>query len=162
MRIRAYAKIGISTDPELTPTSMAGRQRDRPKLLRQALLDHGTHANKPIDLATIPLRLVGVISCRPPHEKSIYKGRTMKECLVDVLNASNTVLHVFPIAVEDESGNPKAVEPEREALRLAALMQLVPETETAGMHARQHVSRGGQLAAYGDVLEHRQLVGLRL
>ncbi len=79
----------------------------------------------------------------------------MKECLVDVLNASNTVLHVFPIAVEDESGTPKAVEPEREALRLAALMQLVPETETAGMHARQHVSRGGQLAAYGDVLETR-------
>ena len=79
----------------------------------------------------------------------------MKECLIDVLNASNTVLHVFPIVVEDESGTPKAMEPEREALRLAALMQLVPETETAGMHARQHVSRGGQLAAYGDVLETR-------
>lgn len=79
----------------------------------------------------------------------------MKECLVDVLNANNTVLHVFPIALEDENGNLKTTEPEREALRLAALMQLVPETETAGMHARQHVSRGGQLAVYGDVLETR-------
>ncbi len=79
----------------------------------------------------------------------------MKTCLVDVLNARDTVLHVFPIPVEGEDGTPKAVNPEREALRLAALMQLVPETETAAMHARQHVSRGGQLTPYSDVLETR-------
>ncbi len=94
-------------------------------------------------------------SCRPPHEESSYKGRAMKECLVDVLNARDTVLHVFPISMEDQDGTPKVVEPEREALRLAALMQLVPETETAGMHARHHVSRGGPLTAYSDVLETR-------
>jgi hypothetical protein len=79
----------------------------------------------------------------------------MKDCLVDVLNARDTVLHVFPIAVEDQDGTPNAVDPEREALRLAARMQLVPETEIAGLHARQHVSRGGQLTAYSDVLEMR-------
>lgn len=79
----------------------------------------------------------------------------MKECLVDVLNARDTVLHVFPIAVEDQDGTPKAVDPEQEALKLAALMQLVPETETAGLHARQHVSRGGQFTPYSDVLETR-------
>jgi len=79
----------------------------------------------------------------------------MKECLVDVLNAMDTVLHVFPIAVEDESGTPKAVDPEREALKLAAAMQLVPETETAALRARRHVCRGGQLTPYGDVLEMR-------
>ncbi len=77
----------------------------------------------------------------------------MKDCLVDVLNNRGTVLHVFPIPVEDESGTPKAVDPEREALRLAAMMQLVPEAEA--IHARPHVSRGGSLTPYGDVLETR-------
>ena len=79
----------------------------------------------------------------------------MKDCLVDVLNARDTVLHVFPIVLEDQDGTPNAVDPEREALRLAVVMQLVPETETAGLHARQHVSRGGQLTPYSDVLEMR-------
>jgi len=41
----------------------------------------------------------------------------MKDCLVDVLNARDTVLHVFPIVLEDQDGTPKAVDPEREALR---------------------------------------------
>ena len=75
----------------------------------------------------------------------------MKECLVDVLNDRGTVLHVFPIAVEDQNGAPKAVDPEQEALRLAALVQLVPEAEA--LHARPHVSRGGPLTPYGDALE---------
>ncbi len=79
----------------------------------------------------------------------------MKDCLIDVLNARDTVLHIFPIAVEDPDGMPKAVDPEREALRLAALMQLVPETETAALHARRHINRGGPLAPYSDVLEIR-------
>ena len=77
----------------------------------------------------------------------------MKDALVDVLNGRGTVLHVFPIPVEDESGAPKPVDPEREALRLAAAMQLAPETEA--MHARPHVSRGGPLTPYADVLETR-------
>ena len=75
----------------------------------------------------------------------------MKECLVDVLNDRGTVLHVFPIAVEDQNGAPKAVDPEQEALRLAALVQLVPEAEA--LRARPHVSRGGPLTPYGDALE---------
>jgi hypothetical protein len=77
----------------------------------------------------------------------------MKDCLVDVLNDRGTVLHVFPIAVEEQNGSPKAVDPEREALRLAGLLQLVPETEADALHARPHVSRGGPLAPYGDALE---------
>lgn len=77
----------------------------------------------------------------------------MKNSLVDVLNDRGTVLHVFPIAVEDENGAPKAVDPVREALRLAAIMQIVPEAET--VHARPHVSRGGPLMPYSDVLETR-------
>lgn len=79
----------------------------------------------------------------------------MKECLVDVLDDKGTVLHVFPIAVEDQDGTPKAVNPEREALKLAALMQLAPEDEAATLHTRPHVGRGGPLTPYGDVLELR-------
>jgi len=79
----------------------------------------------------------------------------MKDCLVDVLNDRGTVLHVFPIAVEDQNGMPKAVDPEREALRLATHMQLVPDAEAEALHARPHVSRGGPLTPYGDALETR-------
>lgn len=77
----------------------------------------------------------------------------MKECLIDVLNVRNTVLHVFPIAVEDEEGNSKAVDPEHEAVELARRMELVPEAEADGLHARPHVSRGGQLMPYADALK---------
>lgn len=72
----------------------------------------------------------------------------MKECLVDVLNARNTVVHVFPIAVESQDGTPRPTNPEQEALELATQMQIVSENEV--LHARPHVSRGGQLLPYGD------------
>jgi len=78
----------------------------------------------------------------------------MKDCLVDVLNARDTVLHVFPIAVENQDGTPKPVDAEQEALRLAATMQLAPETEV--LHKRPHVSRGGQLMPYGDPSEAKR------
>jgi len=83
--------------------------------------------------------------------KTYLEGCGMKECLVDVLNARNTVLHVFPIALEGQDGNPRPVNPEQEALKLAAIMQIVPETEE--LHARPHVGRGGQLLPYGDAVE---------
>ena len=76
----------------------------------------------------------------------------MRECLVDVLNARETVLHVFPIVVEDDDGSPKHVDPEREALKLASALHLVPEAEVESLHTRLHVSRGGPLTPYGDVL----------
>jgi len=78
----------------------------------------------------------------------------MKDCLVDVLNARGMVLHVFPIDVENQDGTPTGVDPEQEALRFAAVMHLAPETEV--LHARPHVSRGGQLMPYSDVVEARQ------
>jgi len=67
------------------------------------------------------------------------------------LNARNTVLHVFPIAVEDQDGTPRPMSPEQEVLKLAPIMQIVPETEK--LHPRPHVGRGGQLLPYGDVVE---------
>ncbi len=80
----------------------------------------------------------------------------MKECLVDVLNARDTVLHVFPIAVEDQEGVPKDAGCVQEALKTATDLHLVPEAEMEGLHARMHVSRGGQLTPFGDVLEVRR------
>ena len=77
----------------------------------------------------------------------------MKECLIDVLNARNTVLQVVPIAVEHQDGTPNAVDAEHEALKLAASMRLVSEAEAEGLHARPHVSRGGQLTPYDVALQ---------
>ena len=51
------------------------------------------------------------------------------------------------------SPDTKAVDPEQEALRLAALEQIVPEAEAEPLQAREHISRGGPLAPYSDVLE---------
>lgn len=79
----------------------------------------------------------------------------MKECLVDVLNARDTVLHVFPIAVENQDGAPKDAECVQEALKAATRLHLVPDSEVEGLHARMHVGRGGPLAPFGDVLEVR-------
>lgn len=77
----------------------------------------------------------------------------MKDCLVDVLNARGTVIHVFPIPIEERDGASKAVNPEQEALRLAVLEQLVPETEVGTLQVREHVSRSGPLTPYSDALE---------
>ena len=79
----------------------------------------------------------------------------MKDCLVDVLDDKGRVLHVFPIPVEDGNGAPKAVNPEREALKLATVMALVPEADACALQARPHVGRGGPLTPYGDVVELR-------
>ena len=73
-----------------------------------------------------------------------------------MLNARDTVLHVFPIAVEDQDSASKDTECVQEALKVAADLHLVPEAEMDGLHARIHVSRGGQLTPFGDVLEVRR------
>jgi len=80
----------------------------------------------------------------------------MNSCLVDVSNDRGTVLHVFPIAMEGQNGAAKVEDAEQEALKLAVLMQLVPEAEVETLHARPHVSRGGPLMPYGDVVETKR------
>ena len=79
----------------------------------------------------------------------------MRECLIDVLNGRDTILHVFPILLED-SDDQGVADSEGKALQLAAFMRLVPEEEFEGLHARPHVSRGGPLTPYGDALETRR------
>lgn len=80
----------------------------------------------------------------------------MKEHLIDVLNAHDTVLHVFPIATEAEDRAQAEAECVQEAIKAATLLRLVPEAETPSLHGRLHIGRGGQLTPYGDVLEIRR------
>ena len=95
----------------------------------------------------------------PIHLKDKHlEAHGMKECLIDVLNVRNTVLHVFAIPLEDADGNPRSVNPQQEALRLAARLQLVLEKDAEGLHARPHVSRGGALQPFGDALETKHRV----
>ena len=78
----------------------------------------------------------------------------MQERLVDVLNERNTVLHVVPVTVADDSAT--ETECVQEALKAASHLQLVPKSEADRLHARIHVSRGGPLAPVGDVLRIRE------
>jgi hypothetical protein len=73
----------------------------------------------------------------------------MAERLVDVLNSNRTVLHTYPITVEG-SGALEEAEYKAKALKAAAHAHLGPDEYIKGVTARMHVSRGGQLAPYGD------------
>lgn len=80
----------------------------------------------------------------------------MKECLVDVLNGRDTVLHVVPVSVEGREGAVDEGKCVQEALTTATHLHLVPDEEVDGLHARVHVGRGGPLTPVGDVLKLRQ------
>ena len=80
----------------------------------------------------------------------------MTEHLVDVLNARDTVLSIIPVTLDDQDSHSKDAQCLQEALKTAADLHLVPDTEVEGMHARMHVGRGGQLAPVADVLKIRE------
>src|SRR5947208_2498629 len=80
-------------------------------------------------------------------------GPAVEERLVDVLNDRNTVLHVFPVAVERPDAAPKDADFEQEALKAAIAERLVPATEAEKLRARIHVCRGGPLTPYADALQ---------
>ncbi len=80
----------------------------------------------------------------------------MKECLVDVLGARETVLHVFPVPTEAGSAVRDEEACVREAIAAANRLQLVPESQADALRGRVHVSRRGPLTPVGDVLQVRQ------
>lgn len=80
----------------------------------------------------------------------------MKECLVDVLNANDTVLHVISVAVKNPEGVARDVESLREALKMAGHLHLVPDDKLKTLKARMHVERRGPLTPVGSVMQVRQ------
>ena len=80
----------------------------------------------------------------------------MMECLVDVLNANDTVLHIIPVVVENPKGAARDAECIQEALEAASHLHLVPDDEMESLQARVHVDRRGPLAPIGDVIRVRQ------
>jgi hypothetical protein len=86
----------------------------------------------------------------------------MEERLVDVLNDKNNVLHVFPVKIESAVAPPREADFEQEAVRAAIAAEIVPPTEVKKLKTRLHVSRGGQLAPYGDALQTQNEQRMRL
>lgn len=74
----------------------------------------------------------------------------MAECLVNVLNNKETVLHTFPVSVRASEPDPSDTKFEAKALSAAAHAQLVPAGELENLSARMHVSRSGPVTPYGD------------
>lgn len=74
----------------------------------------------------------------------------MTERLVDVLDSSGTVLHTYPITLGEPADVVNDAAYEAKALEAAAHSHLVPNAELGDLTARMHVSRGGQMAPYGD------------
>jgi len=77
----------------------------------------------------------------------------MKQRMVDVLNSNGAVLHTYPITLGELGDRADNAQYEAKALEAAALGRLVPDADLARLTARMHVSRGGQMAAYGDDLD---------
>jgi hypothetical protein len=77
----------------------------------------------------------------------------MTERLVDVLSASNIVLHTFLVTIDGEAPNDAAYQ--TKALAAASYAQLAPDADLKNLTARMHVSRSGQLEPYGDDLDLR-------
>ena len=60
--------------------------------------------------------------------------------LVDVLNSWGTVLHTYPIIIEDPTTASGDVGYEEKALQAAAYAHLVPDADLNGLTTRMHVS----------------------
>lgn len=73
--------------------------------------------------------------------------------LVDVMNGSGTVLHTYPITLDESGDAERDSLYEAKALEAAAHSHLVPEDEIQRLTARLHISRSGQMSPYGDDVE---------
>jgi hypothetical protein len=74
----------------------------------------------------------------------------MKERLVDVLDSRGSIVHTYPVTLEEPAATDSDYE--KKALDAARHGQLVPDSELEGLTARMHVSRGGQMQPFGDAV----------
>jgi hypothetical protein len=73
----------------------------------------------------------------------------MAELLVDVSNGLGSVIHTFPVQIENsESASDDGYK--TKALKLAAHAQLVPQADSTTITASMHVSRPGSVTPFGD------------
>jgi hypothetical protein len=77
----------------------------------------------------------------------------MTERLVEILDSSGTVLHTYPVTLGELGDAADDAAYEAKALEAAAHGRLVPDSELESLSARIHVSRGGQMASYGDEVQ---------
>jgi len=84
----------------------------------------------------------------------------MEERLVDILNENNNLLHVFPVQIEAHGAPLKDADYEQKALEAAAAAEIAPDPDK--LRAPLHVSRGGQLMPYGDALQTKHELSMRL
>lgn len=71
----------------------------------------------------------------------------MGERLVDVSNSNETVLHTYPVTVDERHAN-NDNKFEEKAVLAASFDELVSDPRT--LTTKMHVSRGGALTPYGD------------
>jgi hypothetical protein len=86
----------------------------------------------------------------------------MTERLIDVLNSKGTVIHTYPVTLGEPGDTVDDAEYIAKALEAAAHGALVPNAELRGLTAKIHVSRGGQLANYGDAVSSESETKQRL
>ena len=76
----------------------------------------------------------------------------MVERLVDVEKKGVKRLHTFPVTISDPDAVTKEEAFQRKALEAAANAKLVANAELKTLNAKMHVSRGGPLEPYPDLL----------
>ena len=74
----------------------------------------------------------------------------MEKRLVDVLDRNGSVIHTYPITLDESGGAATEDQFKAKALEAAAHGQLVPDAELGRLTARMHLSRGGPMQPYGD------------
>ncbi|MGY6157438.1 DUF2934 domain-containing protein [Paraburkholderia graminis] len=76
----------------------------------------------------------------------------MTKRLVDVLDSDGAVIHTYPITLDGPDDGTDDAAYKAKALEAAGHGRLVSDAELGSLTARMHVSRGGQMAPYGDDL----------
>src|SRR3954452_12427532 len=83
----------------------------------------------------------------------------MEMRLVDVLDRNGSVIHTYPITLDESGGAATEAQFKARALEAAAHGQLVPDAELGSLTSRMHFSRGGPMQPYGDEIRNDTRLG---